>query len=182
MKLNLTQASRAAGISRSTRYRHIRKGRVSVEIDGDGERCIDVSELIRCYGEVAQVWNTPGDTPRAGTTQGDTPADTPLRRPRTDDLIQAAAKVATLEAENEALRRRQSDEAAILRERVRELEADKARLFDLVERQSLLLTEGKRDSQGKRPGPRREGAKNRLSRWWYGDETDHDYKRKSEDS
>jgi len=54
-KLNLTQASKAVGISRNTLYNHIDEGKVSVETtqkNGKDIRVIDTSELIRAYGKL----------------------------------------------------------------------------------------------------------------------------------
>lgn len=50
--LNLSQASHAAGISRRTLYNHVKKGKVTVSRDGKNNPLIDVSELIRVYGNV----------------------------------------------------------------------------------------------------------------------------------
>lgn len=50
--LNLTDAALAAGVSRKTLYRHIDAGELSVTRQ-NGKRFIDVSELIRKYGNVS---------------------------------------------------------------------------------------------------------------------------------
>lgn len=50
--LNLTDAASAAGIARKTLYRHIERGEISVTRH-NGKRVIDVSELIRKYGNVS---------------------------------------------------------------------------------------------------------------------------------
>ena len=49
---NLTEASRLAGISRSTLRRHISKGRLSCTEKTDGQKMIDASELARVYGDI----------------------------------------------------------------------------------------------------------------------------------
>ena len=51
-KLNLTQAAKAAGISRASIYNHIKEGKISVEQNKKGERVIDTSELMRVYGDL----------------------------------------------------------------------------------------------------------------------------------
>ena len=48
-KLNITQASKEAGISKNTLYAHMEKGIVSYEIDEDGRKWIDLSEIRRAY-------------------------------------------------------------------------------------------------------------------------------------
>lgn len=50
-ELNLSQAARLYGKSRMTLHRHCRSGRVTSRVSDDGQRLIDLSELIRAYGE-----------------------------------------------------------------------------------------------------------------------------------
>lgn len=52
MKLNITDASKAVGKPRSTLYRHIKRGKVSSDEDGQGNTVIDISELQRVYGKL----------------------------------------------------------------------------------------------------------------------------------
>ena len=49
--LNMTQAAKAAGITRKTLYTHIASGKVST-VDVSGIRGIDVSEIHRVYGDI----------------------------------------------------------------------------------------------------------------------------------
>ena len=48
-RLNISQASRATGVSRGTLYNHIKKGRLSVEKGDDGRTYVQVSELQRVF-------------------------------------------------------------------------------------------------------------------------------------
>jgi len=48
-KLNISQASKLAGVTRKTLYSHIKQGRISVEIDKDGNKVIDTAEILRVY-------------------------------------------------------------------------------------------------------------------------------------
>ena len=50
-KLNISQAAKTFGVHRSTLQRHIKEGKVSFESQEDGQKLIDVSELVRVYGE-----------------------------------------------------------------------------------------------------------------------------------
>ncbi|MEG5606017.1 hypothetical protein, partial [Enterobacter asburiae] len=52
-RLNLTQAAKAAGITRRTLYNHINQGKVTASRDGKNNPVIDVSELIRVYGNLS---------------------------------------------------------------------------------------------------------------------------------
>jgi len=51
-RLNVSQAARAAGISRSSIYAHIKKGRLAAHRGDDGRVYVDASELERVYGEI----------------------------------------------------------------------------------------------------------------------------------
>ncbi|MBU2788074.1 helix-turn-helix domain-containing protein [Acidithiobacillus sp. VAN18-1] len=51
-KLTITEAAKVVGVSRMTLYKHIKSGRLSVEKDQFGKPNIDVSELIRVFGEL----------------------------------------------------------------------------------------------------------------------------------
>lgn len=50
--LNLTAASRAAGVSRSTIVRALKSGRLSATTNEQSERVIDTSELVRVFGSL----------------------------------------------------------------------------------------------------------------------------------
>jgi predicted site-specific integrase-resolvase len=52
MKLNINQAAKSINVARSTLYRDINNGKVSINKDAKGRSFIDVSELERVYGEV----------------------------------------------------------------------------------------------------------------------------------
>jgi len=66
-KLTITQAAKQAGISRSTLYKkYITTGIISVE-SVDDKKCIDVSELIRVFGNVLPD-NTPGHSNSSDNT------------------------------------------------------------------------------------------------------------------
>jgi predicted site-specific integrase-resolvase len=52
---NLTKSAEMVGISRMTLVRHIQKGKLSSTKDKFGKKGVEVSELIRCYGELKNV-------------------------------------------------------------------------------------------------------------------------------
>lgn len=61
-KISVSEAARLYGKDRKTLYRHINKGRLSAGPVEDGVRLIDMSELIRVYGE-PPASNATGATP-----------------------------------------------------------------------------------------------------------------------
>ncbi|MGP1835385.1 hypothetical protein ACTTBA_20115 [Shewanella frigidimarina] len=54
-KVNLSQAAKLTGKNRTTIWRHIHSGKLSIERDRDGLPFVDTSELIRVYGELEPV-------------------------------------------------------------------------------------------------------------------------------
>lgn len=51
--LNLSQAAQAVNITRRTLYNHIKQGKVTLSRDEKNNPAVDVSELIRVYGNVS---------------------------------------------------------------------------------------------------------------------------------
>ena len=47
--LNLTQAAKLAGITRTTLYKHIKQGKVSSSLDMQDNTVIDSSDIVRVY-------------------------------------------------------------------------------------------------------------------------------------
>ena len=120
--LTLTQAAKAASVARSTLYRAIRKGRISVVSQPNGSKGIDTAELIRVFGAVQ-------DTTEQGQ-QSNAQQDVALLRARID----------ALERENTLLR----DEVQASRER-------ESKLLDVVSRGLLEGPKGRR-RKGKKKG------------------------------
>lgn len=54
-KVNLSKAAVLVGKNRTTIWRHVKQGRVSIERDRDGNPLVDTSELIRVYGELKPI-------------------------------------------------------------------------------------------------------------------------------
>jgi len=67
-QLNMSQAAQAAGITRRTLYNHVKQGKVTTSRDKKNNPVIDVSELIRAYGNVSlPVKKIPTATHRENT-------------------------------------------------------------------------------------------------------------------
>ena len=119
--LTLTEAAKTAGIARSTLYRAIHNGHISVVSQSDGSKGIDTSELQRVFG------------PLQGTTkptkQDDAQWDVALLHTRID----------ALERENGLLR----DEIQASRER-------ESKLLDVVSQGLLEGPKNKRKKSKKK--------------------------------
>lgn len=106
MRMNIHQAAKAVGVARSTLYRDIQEGKVSVGKDGRGKPYVDVSELERAYGSVTLL-DTSETVPNG---QSETPQkdrkDSGLQREF--DLLRE--QIALLKDERDDLRRRLDEE------------------------------------------------------------------------
>ena len=120
--LTLTQAAKTAGIARSTLYRAIHNGRISVVSQPNGSKGIDTSELQRVFGPLQRTTKSTG--------QHDAPQDVALLQARID----------ALERENRLLR----DEIQASRER-------ESKLLDVVS-QGLLEVPKIRRGKDKKKG------------------------------
>lgn len=103
MRLTPSAAARLYGIHRATLYRHMASGRLSWVLKPDNSRALDLSELIRCYGE------PPGNATHNATPA--TPATSSDATPATERLLTELVE----------LTRMQSEELRKLREEVASL-------------------------------------------------------------
>jgi len=65
-KLTIGRMANLYGLHRSTLHEAVAKGRITAGLDGKGQKVIDLSEMIRVYGE-------PKGLPRHSPTLGPTP-------------------------------------------------------------------------------------------------------------
>ena len=130
-KLNVSQAARATGKNRTTLYRHIKSGRLSVEKDATDNPVIDVSELQRVYGSINMDATDETDA---------TATDKPLQQQ--PDTGQSNTELQLLKLQLEHLEKERDTE----RERRQEAEArersskeEVQRLLGIVESQTKQL-------------------------------------------
>lgn len=90
--VSVSEAARLVGRDRKSLYRAIKLGRLSATNNATGERQVDISELIRVYGELRDT----GDSKETVST------------PQTETSNETA-RIAALEAEVTNLRERLSD-------------------------------------------------------------------------
>lgn len=100
-KLTLGRMAKLYGLHRSSLYEAVEKGRVSSGFDGKGQRVVDLSEMIRVYGE---------------------PPGNPTQKPSTPTLPDASTPTPAVWAEMVAELRLLREEVAGLRQEMRLLE------------------------------------------------------------
>ena len=76
-KLTIGRMAKLYGLHRSTLHEAVAKGRVTAGHDGKGQRVIDLSEMIRVYGEPVGRPTPPPDTQTPAEDSHPTPPDTP---------------------------------------------------------------------------------------------------------
>lgn len=125
--LTITEAAKAAGISRPTLYRRIKSGDLSTTRQADGTKGIDSAELMRVFGALHPVTNH----------------DVKNGRHETNEVLRERIK--GLERESELLQR----ENELLRIQLANAENEKNRLLGLLE-QRLLTSKSKRRKHKKK--------------------------------
>ena len=125
-KLNISQAAKLAGVSRATLHKHLKAGKLSVSIEGDGSRVIDVAELEHVYGPL-------------GTADTVSPQRKSLHSDTLDIVTVLQAHIRRLEHELDLLRHERDAERQA-REREREdHRQERERRHGMLEKQLYLL-------------------------------------------
>ncbi len=144
-KLTQSEAARAAGVSHTSVWRAIRKGKLSAERADDGTIRIDLSELLRVYPQ-ANIERAREHAPDGSLNKAE----------RAPDHAPEVSALRTLVDELQADKRRLLSELDREREERMRAAEERARLLSVVEKQSeqvRLLT----DQRERTARPRR---------WW----------------
>jgi transposase-like protein len=107
-ELTIGRMAKLYGLHRSTLYEAVEKGRVTAGFNGKGQRVIDLSEMIRVYGEPPGQPQDTQQNPTPDNTDGQTPRPTPDNNALLVELVeinrQQAARLESLESEVRQLR------------------------------------------------------------------------------
>lgn len=106
MRMNINQAAKAVGVARSTLYRDIQDGKISVGKDGRGKPYVDVSELERAYGSVTVSDTSESVSKKQPETLQKDRKDSALQREY--DLLRE--QIGLLKSERDDLRHRLDEE------------------------------------------------------------------------
>ena len=119
-KHSISEASRLTGKARSTIHKHINDGKVSKELDKEGNPVIDTSELVRAYGPLQDNDNT--------TTLSASQRTTPIKQHNNN----------ALHTEVEALKQ---EKITLLEKRITDLEGERDDWKKQAEQAMRLLTD-----------------------------------------
>lgn len=121
-RLNLTQAAKAAGVTRRTLYNHINQGKVTASRDEKNNPVIEVSELVRVYRNISvPVKKIPRDSHGKNTQENFTPDALEAVRKELAELKQAFTLMLEDKTAREAEREREEAERQRLQDEINRL-------------------------------------------------------------
>lgn len=124
----VAEAARRAGVERTTLYRKLQKGELSVTTDGAGGKLIDAAELLRLYPD-ADVLTPIDELINSPEQQHASEADAPVLR---QELALRERRVAELERQLEQVRRDKDDVIDDLRRRLDSESEERRRLTAIL--------------------------------------------------
>ena len=140
-QLTVRDAADRVGVTRQTIFKYIRQGKLSATLSRDGQKQIDVSELIRVFGELQQATGNTGYSsdnrtlsPKSSATPTTVALQIELERMKSmlefkqAELMMAKERIAELK-----------DREAQVKEREREAIEERNRLIGVIEQQGRLL-------------------------------------------
>lgn len=134
-QFSVREAALRAGVTRQTMFRYIKEGKISATQDSNGQKCIDLSELLRVFRELQPVTDTPAtpsDSQRSVTRNTATaPATTQFQM----EILRLQAQLEIKTAELDLAKERINE----LKAAQHDVAAEKNRFLEIIERQSLLL-------------------------------------------
>lgn len=140
-KLSVREAAYRVGVTRQTLFKYIRQGKVSATVGHDGQKQIDVTELLRVFGELQPETVTSGDSgdrrtlsPTTANTSTTTTLQMELERMKAQ-LQFKEAELALAKERIDELKARELD----ARHREREATEERVRMLAVIEAQNRLL-------------------------------------------
>lgn len=147
MNFTLAEAAQKVGISRSSIYRLIDEGKLSASTDRRGKKVVELSELLRVFGSIQE--ETESDKTQENKKNNTVHVSGTSRRTGQDTLFSTVQELEHLrtqlqlkdmelrlkEKELELANERMQD----LRQTTEQVNQEKSKLLNIIERQTLLL-------------------------------------------
>lgn len=140
-QLTVRDAADRVGVTRQTIFKYIRQGKLSATLSRDGQKQIDVSELIRVFGELQQATGNTGyssDNRTLSSKSSATPTTVTLQIELERMKSMLEFKQAELALAKERIAELKDREAQV-KEREREAIDERNRLIGVIEQQGRLL-------------------------------------------
>ena len=140
-QLTVKEAADKVGVTRQWLFRLIRKGKLSATLSRDGKKQVDVSELIRVFGELQQ--NTEDRSysvdrrslsPKLSNSSTTTALQIELERLKSALEFKQAELALAIDRIQEL-----KDRELLVKERERDLADERNRLIGIIEQQNRLL-------------------------------------------
>lgn len=147
MNFNLADAAKKVGISRSSIYRLIDEGKLSATTDRRGKKVVELSELLRVFGSIQEETeedktqeNKKHISGNVSRTPGKTGQDTLFSTVQELEHLRTQLQLKDMELrlkdkELELAHERMQD----LRQTTEQVNQEKNKLLNIIERQTLLL-------------------------------------------
>lgn len=137
-KVSVLIAAKMVGVSRATFYRHIDEKSISTEQDDNGNKVIDIAELVRVYGNKLKTLEDVERADKAKKKKGDINQDSDNV---STELELMREKLQSLETERERERKQLSDQIGDLRSRLEKTEEQRIKAEEQKDRLTLMLTD-----------------------------------------
>lgn len=161
MNFTLADAAKKAGISRSSIYRLIDEGKLSATTDRRGKKVVELSELLRVFGSIQEETeedktkeNKKHISGNARRISGKTGQDTLFSTVQELEHLRTQLQLKDMELrlkdkELELAHERMQD----LRQTTEQVNQEKNKLLNIIERQTLLLAAPKAPVARQKPAP-----------------------------
>lgn len=137
-QLSVQEAADRVGVVRQTIFKKIKQGKLSATQDHRGVMQIDVSELLRVFGRLQPLEDTPGDAKGDKRSQPMSPATSVLQLELERAKMHLQLKEKELEMAQERIEDLKTREQEF-KARERAINDEKQQLLAVIDRQTLLL-------------------------------------------
>lgn len=141
-KVSISDAAKMVDVTRATMYQHIKEKGISLTEADTKRPKIDVSELVRIYGDKLKPLNVANDKPVAANANG-------RAEVVTAENLALREKLQILEQERERERRLLKDQIDIQQSQIENLQETLKKEQDTVNRVTAMLTDQRSDAQKK---------------------------------
>ncbi|HRK98752.1 MAG TPA: plasmid replication DNA-binding protein [Alphaproteobacteria bacterium] len=143
-KVSVVEASKMAGVSRATFYRHITEKKISTTQDDKGNTVIDVSELVRIYGNKLKSLEEIEKEETDQLDESETERDSSLGLKIQVDMLKERLKDYNEERDRE--RNQLTEQIEALKSQLARAEEQRIKSEDQKNKLTLMLTDQRSDS------------------------------------
>ncbi len=143
-KVSMSDAAKMAGVSRATFYRHIEDKGISTEKNKKGAQVVDISELLRVYGDDLKSLEDVEKDKTSKKEKGETPQD---KGSVSVELEVIKERLKNFENERERERQQLTSQIEDLRSRLEQSEEQRIKSEEQKDRLTLMLTDQRSEKE-----------------------------------